>query len=153
MPTNSPANYRFGHSCVLFQKKLYIFGGKSKQDQYTYYADLEIYDLDNDKWTTPIIYTKNTLKLRKSHAALIVGQFMWLHGGITEDNEISGDAYLLGFSPLKWYPCSVSGNAPAVSGHSCCLVLSSDIMYNPKLNIYKYPELGVRRQKNKVWIS
>jgi len=36
-------------------------------------------------------------------------------------------------------------------GHSSCLVLPADYKYNPRLNIYRYPEIGFGRLNiNKV---
>jgi len=70
--TNS-ANVRYGHTAVLFEKKLYVFGGKTRDNNYIYSADLEIFSMEEKIWSIPIVQTKNTLKLRSFHTAEIIG--------------------------------------------------------------------------------
>ena len=41
----SPANPRFGHSAVLYQKKLILFGGRTKLNNYTFNADVEVFNI------------------------------------------------------------------------------------------------------------
>jgi N-acetylneuraminic acid mutarotase len=70
---NIPANARYGHTSVLYQKKLYIFGGKTKVQNYSFIPDLEIFNLEEKTWQSPVLYTKNTLKLRRNHLAELIG--------------------------------------------------------------------------------
>jgi len=67
-------NVRSGHSGVLYQKKLYLFGGKSKLQNFSFIQDLEIFNMEDRTWATPNIYTKNNLKLRRNHISLTVGK-------------------------------------------------------------------------------
>ena len=145
-------NPRYGHTGILYQKKFYIFGGKQKSHNFTGFGDLEIYSLQDNKWIIPSVYTKSYLKLRKNHVAELVGNHMFVHGGISEDGDYLNDSYLLGFHPIKWSKCiikkSLGGDkgtdeidiSPFLSGHACCLVLS-DEFNNNKLNIYNIPTL------------
>ena len=64
---------RSGHSGVLYQKKLFIFGGISKSYENNFIQDLEIFNLENKGWFTPNAYTKSTLKLRKHHIGIVIG--------------------------------------------------------------------------------
>ena len=41
----SVPNPRFGHTATLFQKKLILFGGKTKLNNYSFNSDVEIYYL------------------------------------------------------------------------------------------------------------
>ena len=41
----SSPNARFGHTATLFQKKLILFGGRTKQNSYCFNADIEILNL------------------------------------------------------------------------------------------------------------
>lgn len=66
---------RFGHTANLYQKKVYVFGGRTKLNNYFYIPDLEIYNLEDKTWFSPILYTKSTLKLRRNHVSLLVGEF------------------------------------------------------------------------------
>jgi len=58
----------------LYQKKLYLFGGKSKLQNFSFIQDLEIFNMEDRTWATPNIYTKNNLKLRRNHISLTVGK-------------------------------------------------------------------------------
>jgi hypothetical protein len=113
-------------------------------------CDLEIFNLEEKTWFSPILYTKNTLQLRRNHVADLVGHQMIVHGGINENNEYLNDVCLFTFSPMKWQMCSISEDSPGpmVAGHACALVLPSDLKYNPRLNIYKFPDIGVARLQN-----
>ena len=73
---------------------------------------------------------------------------MFVHGGISEDDEYLDDCHLLNFSPLKWNSCIINLDCkyPSLAWHSACLVLPSEQMFNPKLNIYKLPEVGIGRR-------
>jgi len=66
--------WRYGHTSTLFEKRLYVFGGRTKMQNYFYIPDLEIYNLEEKVWTTPNIHSKNSLKLRRNHVALLVGK-------------------------------------------------------------------------------
>ena len=41
----SSPNPRFGHTATLFQKRLYLFGGRTKQTTYSFNSDVEIFNL------------------------------------------------------------------------------------------------------------
>jgi len=71
-------NVRSGHSGVLCQKKLYLFGGRSKLQNFYFIQDLEIFNLEERTWTSPNVYTKSTLKLRRNHVGLVVGISFYL---------------------------------------------------------------------------
>ena len=142
---------RYGHTAIYADKRLYVFGGRIKQDLYFYNGDLEIYDYELNKWIGSVLYTKTIMKLRRNHIAILIGQLMLIHGGMSEDEEYLNDTFLLSFSPLKWNICAIKMpvqslydndlgsqvsivHPPTLSGHQCCLVLQSDIIKNPKFN-------------------
>lgn len=144
-----PANLRYGHTAVLYQRKLYVFGGKTKVNNYPYIPDLEVFSLDDRTWANPVLYTKSILKVRRNHVAKIIGHQMLIHGGISEDDEYLNDCYLLSFSPLKWLSVSINTDdepSPTLAWHTCCLVLPSDQMYSAKLSIYKLPDQNIGRR-------
>jgi hypothetical protein len=97
----------------------------------------------------------------------MVGQQMFIHGGISEDGELLNDCYLLNFNPLKWLYVeytifgynkdlknfdfsSLKKNEQkkfdklldkiSLAYHSSCLVVPLTIQNDIKFNIYKYPE-------------
>lgn len=65
---------RTGHSAILHQKKLFIFGGKAKIQNVYIFHDLEIFDIENNTWIYPNCSCINYLKLRKNHVAVVVGK-------------------------------------------------------------------------------
>lgn len=73
---------------------------------------------------------------------------MFVHGGISEDDQYLDDCHLLNFYPLKWSNCTVNLDcqAPLLAWHSACLVMPYDIALHPKFNIYKIPEIGIGRR-------
>ena len=143
----SNANLRYGHTGVLYQNKLYVFGGKAKLNNYTFFPDLEIFNLEDRNWISPPLQTKMVLKLRRNHIAKSIGHHMLIHGGISEDDEYLNDCFVLNFSPIKWQSLSINpdSEAPTLAWHSACLVLPSDQLYSNKLNIYKLPDIISRR--------
>ncbi len=76
---------------------------------------------------------------------------MFIHGGISDDNEILGDSYLYNINSQKWYACSIDEESPnpRLCFHTSCLILSSEQKYNPKLNIYKLTDSRVQRRLDK----
>ena len=146
----TPPPLRYGHTGIVHQKRLYVFGGKTKLPTYSLMCDLDIFNLEDKTWLSPILYTKSTLQLRRNHVADLIGQQMIVHGGINENNEYLNDTYLLTMQPMKWTHCSINEETPgpALAGHACCLVLPSDLKYNPRMTIYKFPDLGVGRAQN-----
>lgn len=142
-----PPNPRYGHSGILFEKKLYVFGGKSKSNNYSYIPDLEYFNTDDHMWTSPNMNSHLQIKLRKNHVCDLIGRQMIIHGGHTEQSEFLSDTHLLNFNPLKWVICNISEHTPgpSLSGHSACLVMPSDIKLNTKFTVYKFPETGINR--------
>jgi len=148
IPANSPANQRYGHSGILYQRKLYIFGGRTKLDNFVLYGDLDVFNLDTRMWETPIVFTKPSTK-RRNHVAKLVGNHILFHGGINENSEYLNDCCLLSLNPLKWVNINLeSKEFPSLAYHDACLVLPYDQMYNHKLSIYKLPEQNIGKKTN-----
>ena len=73
----------------------------------------------------------------------MVGNQIFIFGGINNSNEILNDAFLLNLNPLKWFACSINrfSPGPKVYGHSSCVVIPTEILKNNKFSIYSYPTL------------
>lgn len=73
---------------------------------------------------------------------------MFVHGGISEEDQYLDDSHLLTFYPLKWSHCTMNLElqAPSLAWHSACLVMPYEVAYHPKFNIYKIPEIGIGRR-------
>lgn len=143
-------NCRFGHTGVIYQNKIYVFGGRTKYTNSTVYSNFDLFSFSDNHWVNPSIGGKNLPQLRRNHIAEVIGNQMLIHGGMGDNGEILSDCFLLNFSPLKWTSCSVNpySEAPAVYGHSSALVLPRDIITNHRFNIYKYPDLGITKGLN-----
>lgn len=117
-------------------------------------GDLDIYDINENLWSTPGFSSKAYLPARRNHIAEIVGNQMLVHGGTGEDNDILGDTYLLSLSPYKWTAAVVCdpASSPNLSGHASALVLPVEYRLNARMNVYKFPEIGFGKiGSNKVY--
>ncbi len=131
-------NCRSCHTGIIHHHKFIIFGGKLYNSNI--FGDIEIYNMDNKMWYSPNLKTFNKLKLRRNHIGVSIGNQMFIHGGIDEDDNYLKDCYLLNYSPLKWQNIITSEYIPQLAFHKCCLVLPKSIRKNKYLNIYKIPE-------------
>lgn len=131
-------NARHGHTAVLKNKNLYIFGGLYTQLKTL--ANLEIFNLETKKWISPVFNTKNIVELRKNHVACSIGNCMLIQGGIDKNDEILSDCYLLNYQPLQWKIPLLKKNSikiPSLAYHSCCSVLPEWLREDPSFTIYK----------------
>ena len=139
------SNNRFGHTAVIFQNKLYIFGGRTKFGNGFVSPDLEIISLIDGEFCEMEPEGTLTPEPRKNHICELVNNQMLIYGGISEKNEILNDCYYLNLStPFQWFQCSISYNnpLPKLYGHTSSLVLPKEFYYSYlKLSIYTYPEI------------
>ena len=143
-PIGIKSEIRYAHTGVLHYRNLYIFGGKNFKG--TTFADIEIFNLDKKCWIFPRLESSIRIPLRRNHVACGVGNAMFVHGGISEENKYLDDQYILSYKPLRWNDLDISSKikVPSLAHHSCCLVIPELIKFNSKFNIYNIPELGGR---------
>ena len=150
-PIGIKSEIRYAHTGVLHLRNLYIFGGKSFRG--TNFSDLEIFNLEKKNWIFPKSEGKN-VPLRRNHIACGVGNTMFVHGGISEENKYLDDLYIFNYKLLKWEDIDISYNneikSPSLAHHSCCLVVSEVTVHNSKFNIYNCPDIGRSRSMNKI---
>ena len=135
---------RSGHTGIIYKSKLIIFGGRYLNNSTL--ADTDIYNIDNGSWTTCQLNTSMFLKYRRNHVACLVGQQMFIHGGVDEYGEYLDDSYLLNLlGSYRWFKASTIayGQTPKLGYHSCCLVCPLDIQKNPKFSVYRFPEITI----------
>ena len=149
--TNGVSNNRYGHTAIFYQNKLYIFGGKAKYQNTNLICSLEIFSLTDYTYSVPST-GKVSPEPRRNHTAELVGNQMLIYGGITENNEILSDCYLLNFNPLSWNLASINKYAPApkVFGHSSCVVIPRELLNKPKFSIYSYPTVEPGKENNLI---
>ena len=148
---------RYGHTGVIYQKKLIFYGGYYRDHTINILSELEIFNLEDKSWFTPLSNNAGLVEKRRNHIAEVIGNHMFIHGGIYEnfDGEnnifrVLNSSHILNLNNLKWHdvviidkgdPKKKTTNSPHLAYHSSCLVLPSDIKGNTKLNLYKIPEV------------
>lgn len=96
----------------------------------------------------------NDVKFRRNHIAEIIGNSMFIHGGIDDkEDKLLNDFWLLDLDRMKWISVEFKGyQPPPLAYHSSSLVVTSDKRLNTNFHIYKFPEaptrLGRKRVKN-----
>ena len=142
---DSQSNNRFGHTSIIFQNKIYLFGGRTKYGNSFVSPGLEIFSLNDKSFISHDPEGGIIPEPRKNHIAELVGNQMLIHGGIRENNQVLGDCYYLNLSlsQLKWGVCPNvrSTPSPRLYGHTSALVLPKEYYISNKLNIFNYPEV------------
>ena len=151
IPTSGFANNRYGHTGIFYQNKIYFFGGKTKYQKSSLPCGLEIINISDGQFTSPSTGKLNP-EDRRNHTAELVGNQMFIFGGINNSNEILNDAYLLNLNPLKWTICTINKYTPGpkVFGHSSSIVIPREILKNHKFSIYSYPNLEPGKINNLI---
>ena len=175
---NKIISNRYGHSSVYFNNKIFVFGGRAKtisnfnvnknsivknfNSKCDVFNGLDVFDLNDKNWYTPIFPLKNSPELRRNHVCELVGNFMLIHGGMSEKNEILNDVFILNLNSNffklnvsvvtweKWLKLSVQNenNSPFLFGHSASLVVPREIIENCEFNVYNYPEVNFLNKIN-----
>ena len=140
---NSQTNNRFGHTSIIYQNKIYLFGGRTKYGNSFVSPGLEIFSLNDKNYINHDSEGGIIPEPRKNHIAELVGNQMLIHGGINENNQVVGDCYYLNLSQLKWGACPIIRTTPSprLYGHSSVLVLPKEYYASNKLSIFNYPDV------------
>ena len=140
---NSQTNNRFGHTSIIYQNKIYLFGGRTKYGNSFVSPGLEIFSLNDKNYINHDSEGGIIPEPRKNHIAELVGNQMLIHGGINENNQVVGDCYYLNLTQLKWGACPIIRTTPSprLYGHSSVLVLPKEYYASNKLSIFNYPDV------------
>ena len=148
-PTTFSMDARSGHTAIIYKTKLIIFGGRYLHN--TMFCDLDYYNIDNNTWTMGQVNTNYFLKLRRNHISCLIGNQMFIHGGIDDQGEYLDDSYLLSLNGnFRWTKATIMayGPPPKLGYHSCCLVAPKEILKNPKFSVYKFPDISLTDDLN-----
>ena len=86
---------RSGHTACLYRNDVVIYGGVIEDEKaYHYKEDILIYNIFERKFTSDICTNKLNVTWRKNHIAEIIGQFMFIYGGIDEEGREIGRAHV-----------------------------------------------------------
>ena len=137
---------RYGHTSIYYQNKIFIYGGISIIEKTSILAGLEIISLNEKSFI--LSNAKSSPCKRKNHIAELIGNSMFIHGGLDEDNQILDDCHLLNLQQMKWSLPKINSNIPTpkLFGHSSCLVVPYHIINNSAFNIYRIPKNNVKIQ-------
>ena len=133
---------RYGHTGIYYQNKIYFFGGKIKYQKNSMTCGLEVFNFQDGQFTAPSA-GKLIPEPRRNHTAELLGNQIFVFGGITNTNEVLNDCFLLNINPLKWYTCIINKYTPGphLYGHTSCVVIPTYILKNHKFSIYSYPNI------------
>jgi hypothetical protein len=114
-----------------------------------YLCGLDIYSLTDKSFNSPTV-GKLSPEPRKNHIAELIGNQMFIHGGMNESHEVLNDCYLLTLTSLKWNSCTINKYTPApkLYGHSSCVVIPHLMLFHHKFSIYSYPNLEPGKLNN-----
>ena len=147
--TNQLTSNRYGHTGIVYQNKIFFFGGKTKYLNISYLCGLEVYSMIDRTFTTPMV-GKLVPEIRKNHIAELLGNQMFIHGGLNDNNEILNDCFLLTLNTYKWNICTLNKYTPApkLYGHASSVVIPHLILFHHKFSIYSYPQLEPGKVSN-----
>ena len=108
---------RHGHTAVLIEDIIYIWGGR-----YPYCNVLYGFDVDDHRWFKPRV-SGTVPEKRCYHSACVLGKMMFIHGGRTQDYRQTNDIYKLDTSTMIWSLINTRGITPPASWcHSATII-------------------------------
>ena len=177
---NNPPSSRFGHSTIIHNNKIIIFGGKKIASQN--FGNIEIFNLINLNWkkikfdetcfidnnnnnnNNILMKNNNTnninnlikkINYRKNHIAIKVGTSVFIYGGFDEKGNLLNDSFILDLISKNWMKPHFKNknfSLPKIAYHKSCLVLYNKIQMNFKFDIYNL-NYDISKFKNKNFIK
>ena len=143
VPQDIQTNNRFGHTSIIYQNKIFLFGGRTKYGGSFVSPGLEIFSLSEKCFINQEVDGNIIPEPRKNHIAELIGNQMFIHGGINESNQILSDCSYLNLSQLKWGIIPINRNypSPRLYGHTSALVLPKEYYNSNKLSLFNFPEI------------
>lgn len=99
---------RFGHSQIVYENKVYIFGGWDGKHTLN---DFWEFDPDRKQWTRVIEHTRVAPRYR--HTAMTYNNFMVIFGGVDNSQSRYNDIHMFDFSLRIWIRVIVLGQSPS----------------------------------------
>ncbi|KAJ1302955.1 hypothetical protein OPQ81_003248 [Rhizoctonia solani] len=91
---------RAGHAMVAYDERLYVFGGFTAND--VYLNDIWCFDLETRTWAE-VQCTGVLPSPRECHSLSLVGDAVYLFGGMEKFGVILGDMWSFKISEKRWY--------------------------------------------------
>lgn len=115
---NSPQK-RYGHSAIVYEGKLWIFGGRNKYCSFL--NDVYVFDFETKQWQVVWPSGEETIP-RCKHAACVWNDKMIIVGGVTWIGICNG-LHFFDLKKKRWENTfKTSGNELAVYAHDVCIV-------------------------------
>ena len=129
---------RSGHTAKIYRNNIIIYGGVI-DDEKQFKEDILLYDIYEKKFSNDVCSNKQNSTWRKYHIAEIIGQFMFIYGGIDENGNTISDPCTLDLYRMKWIFTKFSRKTylPKRHSHCSCQVFSPQKRYHPKFSLFK----------------
>ncbi|KAM3129326.1 hypothetical protein pb186bvf_018542 [Paramecium bursaria] len=121
---------RQGHGACVFQNSLFVFGGKSVEEQFTIFK----LSLENNVWKKILALGKAPTARAYFTTAFINGDVI-IFGGCDNQNKILNETHILNLDDYHWSSPFTAGNIPTPRlQHSCCIIEEEKILIMGGLN-------------------
>lgn len=116
-------NYRSSHTAVIYNNKMYVFGGHTVQTGFL--NTLRIFDFATNSWSAGA--TDDIGGGRGGHTAVVYNDKMYIYGGSPANNSMR----IYDFKTDTWTsgPSNINGDPNGQSGHTA-------VVYKNKMYIY-----------------
>ena len=129
---------RKGHTMVIFQGNIFIYGGLVDEIPNKAREDILIYNINEQKFSIDYTLNKNVVGWRNYHIAEIIGPHMFIYGGGDERGNIVAEPYALDLYDMKWMQAKFNTeNLPKRKFHSSCQVFPQSKKYSNKFFLFK----------------
>jgi N-acetylneuraminic acid mutarotase len=113
---------RHFHTCVLYDRSLWVFGGLSNGIHH----DLYKYNLDTSRWA--LVATNGSVPSpRYGHTAVVYGDSMFVYGGFDQMGFACNDLYELNLTTLHWENTVTTGAVPKEAYHHTAVVFQGSM--------------------------
>lgn len=117
---NTPCK-RWGHSVILFENQMFLFGGSGNNNNARNWETIYILNCDTYEWEKVCpndALGTNTPEPRDSHACVRIGNNMYIFGGSNGENPLN-DMFAFNLVSKTWIKIETTGEIPSPrEGHS-----------------------------------
>lgn len=105
---------RSGHSLTNYNGTLYLFGGCDLDG--TCYNDVQEYSVSSKLWSS-VSTSGSTPTAREGHIAILVGHYLYIHGGSTFTSLLD-DVHKLNLRTFEWEEVDIAGSCEPIAYHA-----------------------------------
>ncbi|KAG0050783.1 hypothetical protein BGZ83_004444 [Gryganskiella cystojenkinii] len=113
-----PPTKRYGHTAVLWNQHIIVFGGSNEYDEYR--DDVIVFSLQNRTWSRPEI--RGEVPARYLHSATVFKNKMYVYGGFAKNSKCTYVLEEMRILNLETWTWSTAHTVPARYNHSACLI-------------------------------